>query len=232
MWLLPNYCELFNYPWLTYFNLIIWARDQNLLTGTKCGVYRASFPLQLIHSDICGPMNVRARHGVGVSNQTWYSTNPSNSADLAREPSDLAREPADSTSVTIDGRSLPPKLEIGRSVVRSKHGKLIFNRLDRQRTCCSLPIRVVGQSGFVQFVEISLRSGLISSRFGLMLLRSTKVSLYSDQIRKKPTNFSKIRLISAKSGNVLHNPKSTETWSKIEDIRPPEPPPSTSQRRV
>ena len=24
---------------------------------------RASFPLQLIHSDICGPMNVRARHG-------------------------------------------------------------------------------------------------------------------------------------------------------------------------
>jgi hypothetical protein len=23
----------------------------------------ASFPLQLIHSDICGPMNVRARHG-------------------------------------------------------------------------------------------------------------------------------------------------------------------------
>ena len=25
--------------------------------------HRASFPLQLIHSDICGPMNVRARHG-------------------------------------------------------------------------------------------------------------------------------------------------------------------------
>ena len=24
---------------------------------------RASFPLQLIHSDICGPMNIRARHG-------------------------------------------------------------------------------------------------------------------------------------------------------------------------
>ena len=24
---------------------------------------RASFPLQLIHSDICGPMNVRARYG-------------------------------------------------------------------------------------------------------------------------------------------------------------------------
>ena len=24
---------------------------------------RASFPLQLIHSDICGPMNVRAKHG-------------------------------------------------------------------------------------------------------------------------------------------------------------------------
>ena len=24
---------------------------------------RAEFPLQLIHSDICGPMNVRARHG-------------------------------------------------------------------------------------------------------------------------------------------------------------------------
>jgi transposase InsO family protein len=27
-------------------------------TGT-----RSKFPLQLIHSDICGPMNVRARHG-------------------------------------------------------------------------------------------------------------------------------------------------------------------------
>ena len=27
-------------------------------TGT-----RSEFPLQLIHSDICGPMNVRARHG-------------------------------------------------------------------------------------------------------------------------------------------------------------------------
>jgi hypothetical protein len=26
-------------------------------------VTRASFPLQLIHSHICGPMNVRARHG-------------------------------------------------------------------------------------------------------------------------------------------------------------------------
>ena len=26
-------------------------------------VTRASFPLTLIHSDICGPMNVRARHG-------------------------------------------------------------------------------------------------------------------------------------------------------------------------
>ena len=24
---------------------------------------RACFPLELIHSDICGPMNVRARHG-------------------------------------------------------------------------------------------------------------------------------------------------------------------------
>ena len=26
-------------------------------------VRRAELPLQLIHSDICGPMNVRARHG-------------------------------------------------------------------------------------------------------------------------------------------------------------------------
>ena len=25
---------------------------------------RAEFPLQLIHSDICGPMNIRARHGL------------------------------------------------------------------------------------------------------------------------------------------------------------------------
>ena len=24
---------------------------------------RAEYPLQLVHSDICGPMNVRARHG-------------------------------------------------------------------------------------------------------------------------------------------------------------------------
>ena len=24
---------------------------------------RAEFPLQLVHSDICGPLNVRARHG-------------------------------------------------------------------------------------------------------------------------------------------------------------------------
>ena len=40
LWLLPNYCKFFNYPWLTYFKLIIGVRDQNLLTGTKCGVYR------------------------------------------------------------------------------------------------------------------------------------------------------------------------------------------------
>ena len=39
LWLLPNYCELFNYPWLTYVKLIIGVRDQNLLTGTKCDVY-------------------------------------------------------------------------------------------------------------------------------------------------------------------------------------------------
>ena len=25
---------------------------------------RAEFPMQLVHSDICGPMNLRARHGV------------------------------------------------------------------------------------------------------------------------------------------------------------------------
>ena len=40
LWLLPNYCELFNYPWLTYVKLIIGARDQNLLTDTKCSVYK------------------------------------------------------------------------------------------------------------------------------------------------------------------------------------------------
>ena len=33
--LLPNNCELFNYPWLTYIKLIIGAGDQNLLMGTK-----------------------------------------------------------------------------------------------------------------------------------------------------------------------------------------------------
>ena len=37
--LLPNYRELFNYLWLTYFKLIIGAESKNLLTGTKCGVY-------------------------------------------------------------------------------------------------------------------------------------------------------------------------------------------------
>ena len=42
LWLFPNYCELFNYPWLTYVKLIIGAGDQRLLTGTKWGVY--SFP--------------------------------------------------------------------------------------------------------------------------------------------------------------------------------------------
>jgi len=35
LWLLQNYCELFKYPWLTYVKLIIRARDQNLLMGTK-----------------------------------------------------------------------------------------------------------------------------------------------------------------------------------------------------
>ena len=30
-WLLLNYCELFNYPWLTYFKLISGVGDQNLL---------------------------------------------------------------------------------------------------------------------------------------------------------------------------------------------------------
>ena len=40
LWLLPNYCELFNYPWLTYVKLIIGPRDQVLLTGTRCGVYK------------------------------------------------------------------------------------------------------------------------------------------------------------------------------------------------
>ena len=40
LWLLPNYCELFNYPWLTYVKLIIGAGDQNLLRDTKCGAYK------------------------------------------------------------------------------------------------------------------------------------------------------------------------------------------------
>ena len=40
LWLLPNYCELFNYPWLTYVKLIIRAGYQNLLRDTKCGVYK------------------------------------------------------------------------------------------------------------------------------------------------------------------------------------------------
>ena len=38
LWLLPNYCELFNFPWLTYVKLIIGAVNQNLLTSTKCSV--------------------------------------------------------------------------------------------------------------------------------------------------------------------------------------------------
>ena len=37
--LLPNYCELFNYPWLTYVRLIIRARDQNLSMDTKWSFY-------------------------------------------------------------------------------------------------------------------------------------------------------------------------------------------------
>ena len=40
---------------------------------------RATIPLQLVHSDICGPMNVRARHGAtyfitfidDVSRKVW-----------------------------------------------------------------------------------------------------------------------------------------------------------------
>ena len=43
LWLLPNYCELFSYPWLTYVKPIIGAGDQNLLTGTKCDVYTLFF---------------------------------------------------------------------------------------------------------------------------------------------------------------------------------------------
>ena len=39
LWLLPKYYELLNYPWLKYVKLIIGARDHNLLTGTKSGVY-------------------------------------------------------------------------------------------------------------------------------------------------------------------------------------------------
>jgi len=38
LWLLPNYCELFNFPWLTYVKLIIGVVNQNLLTSTKCSV--------------------------------------------------------------------------------------------------------------------------------------------------------------------------------------------------
>ena len=39
LWLLPNYCELFYYPWLMYVKLIIGAGDQRLLMGTKRGTY-------------------------------------------------------------------------------------------------------------------------------------------------------------------------------------------------
>ena len=39
LWLLPYYCELFNYPWMKYVKLIIGVGDQNLLTSTKCDVY-------------------------------------------------------------------------------------------------------------------------------------------------------------------------------------------------
>ena len=35
LWLLSNYCELFNYLYLTYVKLIIGVRDQRLLTGIK-----------------------------------------------------------------------------------------------------------------------------------------------------------------------------------------------------
>ena len=43
LWLFPNYCKLCNYSWLIYVKLIIEARDQNLLTGTKCDVYTLFF---------------------------------------------------------------------------------------------------------------------------------------------------------------------------------------------
>ena len=45
LWLLPNYCELFNYTWLTYVKLIIRVGNQNLLTSTKCDVYSTTCPL-------------------------------------------------------------------------------------------------------------------------------------------------------------------------------------------
>lgn len=35
----PHYFELFSYPWLTYFKLIIGAKDQRLFTDTKWDVY-------------------------------------------------------------------------------------------------------------------------------------------------------------------------------------------------
>ena len=41
LWLPQHYCELFNYPWLTYVKLFIGARDQNVFTNTKWGVYNS-----------------------------------------------------------------------------------------------------------------------------------------------------------------------------------------------
>ena len=40
-------------------------RKENILPSGKAK--RATLPLQLIRSDICGPMNVRARHGLAIS---------------------------------------------------------------------------------------------------------------------------------------------------------------------
>ena len=65
LWLLSNYCELFNYPWLKYVKLIIGARDQRLLMSTKWGVMTMSLDLVGISSDLNGFETERMREDEG-----------------------------------------------------------------------------------------------------------------------------------------------------------------------
>ena len=142
---------------------------------------------------------------LGVSNLTRNPITPN--------PTDPAWEPFDLTPATVDGGSLPPKLEIGGSVDGFEHENPIFNRSNWKihwNLLFSADLRV-RWSDFVRFVEI--RQDLAWSLWDLAWSLWDPPRSLQDLIRSNRN-----QQISAKSGDDSHIPALTETRTETDDI--------------